>query len=193
MLSSSKTQATLRTKCTSGSLAVHCAAVLMTSSQQQTCAETQIGKWIDGSGCMDGWRPIRSECAPGRTGRGITSWAPRAGTTKAIDHSRMFLHKVHLPFRGPWPRATPRATKPGRGSTNTVKCYSDDSFHQSARHSAQIAWHTHTCTVLYVEREQAPRKEPSWAPTSQRGHRCVRSVARASLERAHYNALALHL
>ena len=65
MLSSSKTQATLRTKCTSGSLAVHCAAVLMTSSQQQTCAETQIGKWIDGSGCMDGWRPIRSECAPG--------------------------------------------------------------------------------------------------------------------------------
>ena len=26
----------------------------------------------------------------------------------------------HLPFRGPWPWASPRATKPGRGSTRTV-------------------------------------------------------------------------
>ena len=35
-------------------------------------------------------------------------------------HPRRLLHKVHLPFRGPWPRASPRATKPGRGSTRTV-------------------------------------------------------------------------
>ena len=35
-------------------------------------------------------------------------------------HLRRLLHKVHLPFRGPWPRAPPRATKPGRGSPHTV-------------------------------------------------------------------------
>ena len=33
---------------------------------------------------------------------------------------RLLIHKVHFPFRGPWPRALPRATKPGRGSTRTV-------------------------------------------------------------------------
>ena len=26
-------------------------------------------------------------------------------------HLRRLLHKVHLPFRGAWPRASPRATK----------------------------------------------------------------------------------
>ena len=29
-------------------------------------------------------------------------------------------YTVHFPFRGPWPRASPCATKPGCGSTRTV-------------------------------------------------------------------------
>ena len=33
------------------------------------------------------------------------------------------LRKVHLPFRGPWPRASSRVTKPGCGPTNTVNSY----------------------------------------------------------------------
>ena len=41
------------------------------------------------------------------------------GRAYAHPHRRL-LHKVHLPFRGPWPRASPRATKPGRGSKRTV-------------------------------------------------------------------------
>ena len=30
------------------------------------------------------------------------------------------LRKAHLPFRGPWPRASPRVTKPYCGPTYTV-------------------------------------------------------------------------
>ena len=41
------------------------------------------------------------------------------GRGPAPQHRRL-LRKAHLPFRGPWPRASPRATKPGRGSTRTV-------------------------------------------------------------------------
>ena len=46
----------------------------------------------------------------------LPGWYPQ-GTHPPL---RRLLHKVHLPFRGPWPRASPRATKPGRGSQRTV-------------------------------------------------------------------------
>ena len=41
------------------------------------------------------------------------------GREHAPPH-RQLLHKVHLPFRGPWPRSSHRATKPGCGSKRTV-------------------------------------------------------------------------
>ena len=49
-------------------------------------------------------------------------WLPRAPPEGRAytPHHRRHLHKAHLTFRGPWPRASPRATKPGRGSTRTV-------------------------------------------------------------------------
>ena len=33
---------------------------------------------------------------------------------------RLLLRDAHLPFRGAWPRASPRVTKPGCGPTHTV-------------------------------------------------------------------------
>ena len=44
---------------------------------------------------------------------------PKAKGTRTSSPRRL-LHKVHLPFRGQWPRASPRDTKPGRGSKRTV-------------------------------------------------------------------------
>ena len=44
----------------------------------------EVAVWTDGG------QSAASVRRAGRMGRGITSWAPRAGTTKAIDHSRMW-------------------------------------------------------------------------------------------------------
>ena len=44
----------------------------------------------------------------------------RAPVSAVSGTHHILLPKAHLPFRGSWPRASPRATKPGRGSTRTV-------------------------------------------------------------------------
>ena len=50
----------------------------------------------------------------------VAAWrAPPEGRAYT-PHHRRHLQKAHLPFRGPRPRASPRDTKPGRGSTRTV-------------------------------------------------------------------------
>ena len=55
----------------------------------------------------------------GENWNGTYRSAPPEGRANT-PHLRRLLHKVHLPFRGAWPRASPRDTKPGRGSTRTV-------------------------------------------------------------------------